>query len=63
MSMEWFFDNWQSFADWAAAQSVVVQITVGTILLTLAYGVFVCVLTKLTGRPPALPRSHSDGTG
>ena len=63
MSMEWLFHNWQSFAAWTAAQSVVVQVTIGTILLTLAYAVFVCVLSKLTGRRSALSRPSSDRTG
>ena len=62
MVMEWLFENWQRFADWAAAQSVVVQIAIGTVLLTLAYAVFVCILAKLTGRPPVLPLPRSDTT-
>ncbi len=60
--MDWFVKSWHAFADWAAAQPVVVQIAIGTVLLTLAYALFVCILAKITGRPPVLPRSHSDTT-
>ena len=63
MVMEWLLENWRGFADWAAGQPVLVQIVIGTVLLTLAYVVFVGVLTKLTGRLPVSPRTHSDGGG
>lgn len=59
--MQWLIGHWRVFAEWAAAQSVLVQIVVGSALLILAYAIFVCILTKLTGRPPVLPR-HSSNT-
>ncbi len=61
--MQWFLENWRAFADWAAAQPVPVQITIGSVLLMLAYAAFVCILTKLTGRPPVLPCHPSDTAG
>ena len=63
MFMQWFLENWRAFADWAAAQPVLVQITIGSLLLMLAYAAFVCTLTKLTGRRPVLPRQPSDTIG
>ncbi len=60
--MEWLFAIWKGFADWAAAQPVLVRIAIGTVLLSLAYALFVCILAKLTGRPPPVPRPHSDTT-
>lgn len=61
--MQWFLENWRAFADWAAAQAVPVQITIGSLLLLLAYAAFVCILTTLTGRHSVSSRQRRGGAG
>ena len=45
--MEWFMQQWSAFADWAAAQPVLIQVAVGSLVLLLAYFLFVLVLSGL----------------
>ena len=51
--------QWHAFAAWAAGQPVYLQVTVGSAILTLAYILFVLVLSSLAGTPKLIPGSSS----
>ncbi len=66
--MEWFIQQWSTFADWAAAQHVLIQIVVGSLVLLLAYLLFVLVLSGLVSwvrhpLPAAKDYSHRAAVG
>lgn len=62
--MYWLYEQWHALADWASGQPVYLQITVGSAILTLAYILFVLVLSSLSGtpRPMRSPSSESSRT-
>jgi hypothetical protein len=53
------YEQWHALAAWAAGQPVYLQITVGSAILTLAYVLFVLVLSSLAGTPKLIPGSSS----
>ena len=65
--MEWIIEQWISFADWAAGQPVLLQIVIGSLVLSMAYLAFVLVLNRIgawAGHPTLLPSEHpTDGQG
>ena len=45
--MEWIFQQWVAFADWAASQPVLLQIAIGSFILSMAYLAFVLVIRRI----------------
>ncbi len=59
--MEWMFGQWCAFADWSAGQPVLCQIAIGSLILSMAYLIFVLVLNRIgswAGDPTFLPPAH-----
>jgi hypothetical protein len=60
--MYWLYEQWHALAGWAAGQPVYLQITVGSAILSLAYVLFVLVLSSLAGSPKLILGSSSSSS-
>ncbi len=66
--MEWIFTQWGAFADWAANQPVLLQIAIGSFILSMVYLAFVLVINRINAWagypsfPPPDYRAEADST-
>lgn len=58
-ALYWLYEKWHALAAWGAGQPACVRIAVGSAILTLAYILFVLVLSSLAGTPKLIPGSSS----
>lgn len=49
--MRWIVEQWAAFADWTAAQPLVIKLAVGSTLLLIAYVLFAFLIARLMPRP------------
>ena len=56
--MNWLYEQWHAFADWAVGQPVYIQLAIGTTILVVAYVLFALTLSWLFRTPRVTPRRH-----
>jgi len=59
--MQWLYEQWHAFADWAAGQPVYVQLPIGIAILVVAYLLFLVVISRLFRLPPRPGRDTQAG--